>query len=155
MEHSFDILYFFYSRKTYGRISLNINKRCFNLKKRKCKRFTIPGSTLHYKTKGFFPFKKSFPEEYYPVLDISKGGASFLTDQRIKPGSNLVIKLTIPELSSSFEILCKTKWIAKNREESYRYKMGIAFNTYGESRNQNKPEILELFNRLEENFTEM
>ena len=86
---------------------------------------------------------------------MSKGGASFLTDQRIKPGSAIVIKLTIPDIDSPLKILCTTRWIAKNREKSYRFQTGISFNTYGESKNQNSPEVLKTFNRLEKNFTKL
>ena len=119
------------------------------LKKRKCKRFTIPGTTLYYKKKRVFSFKKQYSQDYFPVLDLSKGGASFLTNERFKIGSTLMINLTIPDIDSSLEILCTTRWIAKNREESYRFQTGISFNTYGDSKNQNHPEILEAFNKLE------
>ncbi len=123
------------------------------LKKRKCKRYAIPGTTLYYKKIKLFFNSPGYSQDYFPVIDISKGGASFLTDQRIKPGSPIMIKLTIPDLVSNIdlplEILCKTRWIARNREESYRFQTGISFNTYGDNKNQNPLEILEIFNKLE------
>ena len=60
-----------------------------------------------------------------------------------------MINLAIPDNDSSLEILCTTRWIAKNREESYRFQTGISFNTYGDNKNQNQPEILEVLNKLE------
>jgi hypothetical protein len=125
------------------------------MKKRKCIRFTIPGTTLYYKKRGFFFNRTNYSQNYYPVLDMSKGGASFLTDQRIKPGSVLMIRLTIPGVDLSYEILCTARWVARNREESYRFQTGISFNTYGDNKNQNRPEILEMLNKLEENFTKL
>ncbi|MCK5097337.1 MAG: PilZ domain-containing protein [Desulfobacteraceae bacterium] len=125
------------------------------MKKRKCKRFTIPGATLFYKKRGFFFYKTKYSENYFPVLDMSKGGASFLTDQRIKPGSVLMVKLTIPDVDLSYEILCTARWVARNREESYRFQTGISFNTYGDNKNQNRPEVFEMLNKLEENFTKL
>ena len=125
------------------------------MKKRKCKRFTIPGATLFYKKRGFFFYKTKYSENYFPVLDMSKGGASFLTNQRIKPGSAIIVKFTIPGIDSPLEISCTTRWIARNREESYRFQTGISFNTYGKNKNQNQLEILEVFNELEENFTKL
>ncbi len=86
---------------------------------------------------------------------MSKGGASFLTNQRIKPGSAIIVKFTIPGIDSPLEISCTTRWIARNREESYRFQTGISFNTYGKNKNQNQLEILEVFNELEENFTKL
>ena len=122
------------------------------MKKRKCTRFTIPGTTLYYKKKKRFFNNPEYSQDYFPVIDISKGGASFLTDQRIKPGSPIVIKLTIPDIDSPLEIICTTRWIAKNREESYRFQTGLSFNTYGDNKNQNRPEILDTLNNLEINF---
>ncbi len=87
------------------------------------------------------------------MLDVSKGGASFLTNSRLKPGTVIIIKLLIPNTDSTFEILCTTRWITKNREESYRFQTGISFNTYGERKNQNSPEILEVFNKLEKEIS--
>ncbi len=86
---------------------------------------------------------------------MSKGGASFLTDQRIKPGSILMVKLTIPDINSPIEIIGTTRWITKNREESYRFQMGISFNQYGEGRNQNRSEILDMFKELEKKYTKL
>ena len=132
------------------------NEKAYSiLKKRKCIRFTIPGTTLYYKKRGLFFNRAKYSQNYFPVLNMSKGGASFLTDQRIKPGSAIVIKLTIPDIDSPIEIHCTTRWIAKNREESYRFQTGISFNTYGERKSQNSPEVLKTFNRLEKNFTKL
>ena len=47
------------------------------------------------------------------------------------------------------EIIAVVKWISKNPEQSYRYQTGLAFNSYGEGKNQNPKEILRLFENLE------
>ncbi|MCP3898719.1 MAG: PilZ domain-containing protein [Desulfobacteraceae bacterium] len=125
------------------------------MKKRKCKRFNIPGTTIYYKKRGFFYSRTKYSQNYFPVLDMSKGGASFLTNQRIKPGSILMVKLTIPDINSPIEIIGTTRWITKNREESYRFQMGISFNQYGEGRNKNRSEILDMFKELEKKYTEL
>jgi Tfp pilus assembly protein PilZ len=84
---------------------------------------------------------------------MSKGGAAFLTDKRIKPSTPVTIKIAIPDHSSPLEIQCTARWIAKNREESYRFQVGVSFNTYGDNKKQNRPEILELFTKLEGKYT--
>ncbi|MCP3875018.1 MAG: PilZ domain-containing protein [Desulfobacteraceae bacterium] len=122
------------------------------MKKRKCKRFTILGATLYYKKRGSFFRKTKYSLNYFPVLDISMGGASFLTNQRIKTGSAIIVKFTIPDIDFplELEVLCTTRWIARNREESYRFRTGISFNTYGNGKHQNKFEILEKLKELEQ-----
>ncbi len=122
------------------------------MKKRKCKRFTIPGTTLFFKKRKFFFFKTEYSNNYYPVLDLSKGGASFLCNQRIKPCSSIIVKIIIPGMENPLEIIATTRWIARNREESYRFQTGVSFNTYGKGRNQNSPQILKKLMHLEASF---
>ncbi len=121
----------------------------FNLKKRSCERFNIPGTTLHYREKPVFFFAGKYSVDYYPVVNLSKGGARFLCHQRLSPGRQITIKLNIPHMDQAFEILASVKWISKNPEQSYRYQTGIGFNSYGERRGENSREILSLLEGIE------
>ena len=120
-----------------------------NLKKRNCKRFSIPGITLYYREKSFFFFTGKYSVDYYPVINLSKGGAKFLCDQRLSPGNRITIKLDIPGMDQAQEILASIKWISKNPEQSYRYQTGISFNSYGNRKNQNSMEVLSFLEALE------
>ncbi len=119
------------------------------MKKRSCKRFNIPGTTLYYKEKPFFPLAGKYSEDYYPVLNLSKGGAKFLCNHRLMPGRGIIIKLIIPGIDQSPEILADIKWISKNPEQSYRYQTGISFKSYGKRKNQNSGAILSFLEELE------
>ena len=123
------------------------------VKKRNCERFSIPGTVLYYKNKPRFFGKDSYSETYYPVINMSKGGANFLCDQRLKAGALLIVKVTIPGVETDPEIMADVKWISKNPEQSYRYQTGIAFKPYGGGKNQNQKKILALLEALEIKFS--
>lgn len=122
------------------------------MKKRSCERFNIPGTVLYYKNKPRFFRKDTYSEDYYPVINMSKGGARFLCNQRLKAGSTLMVKVTIPGVETGPEIMADVKWISKNPEQSYRYQTGIAFKPYGRGKNENQRDLLTLFETLELKF---
>lgn len=122
------------------------------MKKRSCNRFSIPGTVLYYKNKPRFFGKGKYSDDYYPVINMSKGGAGFLCNERFKAGTSLVIKIRIPGIPTESEIISEVKWISKNPEQSYRYRTGLAFSSYGEGKNQNPKEILTWLETLEKTF---
>jgi Tfp pilus assembly protein PilZ len=117
--------------------------------KRECTRFNIPGTTLHYKKIPLFWGKKQYSDDYFPVLDISRGGLKFLCNDRIGPGESVIIKLNIPGSEAQPEIRAIVRWISRNREQSYRYQTGVSFNSYGSGKKDNPPDILSLLKALE------
>jgi len=120
------------------------------LKKRSCIRFNIPGTTLYYKPKSSFFKKTSFSKDYFPVINLSRGGAQFLCNERFKAGKRIKIKVNIPGQTQKLEILADVRWISINREKSYQYQTGIAFSSYGEKKEENPKEILSALERLEQ-----
>lgn len=119
------------------------------MKKRSCNRFNIPGTTLYYKVKPSFFKKSHYSDDYFPVINLSLGGAKFLCNKRLKVGTLFIVKVNIPGIQTEPEIIADVKWISKNPEQSYRYQTGIAFNSYGEGKNENSKEILSLLETLE------
>lgn len=120
------------------------------MKKRHCRRFSIPGATLFYRKKTFFRRKGEYPDDYFPVLDISRGGLKFLTNDRISPGSEVTLRLVFPNRDDTQpEIKAIVRWVSRNREESYRYQTGVSFNAYGPGKRQNPEEILSFLKSLE------
>lgn len=96
--------------------------------------------------------KGKYSDQYFPVINISKGGLCFLTDTRLKIGTSLIIKTIVPKDSIEAEILARVQWVSRNPEQSYRYKIGLAFNSYGDKKNQNPEKILLLFESLEAEY---
>jgi Tfp pilus assembly protein PilZ len=119
--------------------------------KRECKRFNIPGTTLFYKKVPLFWGKEAYSNDYFPVLDISRGGLKFLCNDRIGPGESVIVKLNIPGTDEEPEIRAIVRWISRNREQSYRYQTGVSFNSYGTGKKENSIDILSLLKALESN----
>jgi hypothetical protein len=120
------------------------------MKKRHCRRFSIPGTTLFYKKKPPIWRKGEYTDDFFPVLDISRGGLKFLSNDRMSPGAELTIKLVFPHSGDEQpEIKAIVRWISRNREESYRYQTGVSFNAYGPGKKENPEEILSLLKSLE------
>lgn len=119
------------------------------LKKRDCRRFNVPGTTLQYKSKSSFFKKTTFSTDHFPVINISKGGAQFLCNERLQAGKHLTLSINIPGQEAPIEIFSNVRWIAKNREQSYKYQTGVAFQSYGKDKEDNPVEILTLLEQLE------
>ena len=122
------------------------------MEKRRCHRFSVPGTTACFKKKGVLHRKEEYPDNICPVLDMSRGGARFLTNDRIKLGLSVKVKLAIPDAKQAPEINAVVRWVSKNREESYRYQTGIAFNAYGDGKKENPTEILSFIKSLESKY---
>ena len=123
------------------------------MQKRSCRRFNIPGTILYYKKKSGFLKRTTYSETYFPVVNLSKGGAQFLCNERLQAGKEVKIRIEIPGWKDKLEILSNIRWIAKNREASYAYQTGIAFHSYGSKKNQNPLEILAALEVLEKKAT--
>jgi hypothetical protein len=70
------------------------------INRRACKRIKIEGATVTYKEGRFFFSKKQYVEEFYPVVEISRGGVRFLGKKLFTISSKVSIKISIPEESS-------------------------------------------------------
>jgi len=119
------------------------------MKKRSCKRFSIPGTIIYFRDRPRFFSRSKYTNDYYPVINMSRGGVNFLSDQRLSIGAQLIVKLNTPKTPTGPEIIANVKWISKNKEHSYRYQTGIAFNSYGDGKNKNSWKILTFLENLE------
>ena len=85
--------------------------------------------------------------------DISRGGAKFLSDHRLKVGLEIDVRIHLPEIDQILEISGVVRWVGRNPEASYRFQTGIAFAPYGRGRNENPPEILDQIKQLESAYS--
>ncbi|MBU0994486.1 MAG: PilZ domain-containing protein [Proteobacteria bacterium] len=121
--------------------------------KRKCERFVIPGATLNYKKKRLLFNKETDDEEICPVLNMSLGGLSFLSQKSIDPGSAVTIKLFLPDKEEKpIVIRGKVNRSSLSFGKSYRFMHGVFFAPYGEKKNHNEVSLLEKLKTLEETF---
>ncbi len=124
-----------------------------NLEKRTCLRFRIPGATIGYKKdKPFMKKGEDYIEEFCPVLDISRGGIRFLTQEILKYESKVSLKINIPGETSPMTLRGIVRWYSPNPGKSYKYQIGVQFLPYSEKKGQNNPASLTKITALEQKF---
>jgi hypothetical protein len=124
------------------------------IERRICRRFKIPGATVSYKREGFLFSPKGFNEEFCPVLDISRGGVRFLTQNTIKAKTPVSLQISVPGERIPLNLKGHVRWLSFNPGKSYKYQVGVQFNTYGEKKEQNYPGTLVKIIALEQKFIE-
>jgi hypothetical protein len=122
------------------------------IERRTCVRFEIPGATVIYREKKLFFPKEKDDEEFWPVLDMSRGGFRFLCQKPLKSNTKAYLKISIPGEDAPMSLSGLVRWTSFNPGKSYKYQIGIQFNPYGEERGQNSPENLERLISLEKKF---
>jgi len=116
-------------------------------------RFKIPGATVSYRKEGWLFKRKSFNEEFLPLLDLSRGGLKFSSQKRIKPGTKLYLQLSIPGERSPLILLGQVRWSARSKGGNYPYEAGVQFYVYGQKKSQNYPGNLVKIISLEQKFS--
>jgi len=125
------------------------------IERRACIRFEIPGATVSYRVFRFSPkLKRSYGEEFCPVMDLSRGGLRFLCQSKLDINAKIQMKVSVPGERVPLEILGKVRWSAANPGKSYKYQTGVQFNPYGEKKKQNYPGNLVKIIALEQKFAE-
>jgi Tfp pilus assembly protein PilZ len=124
-----------------------------NLEKRTCLRFRIPGASVSYKKdKPFLKKGEDYIEEFCPVLDISRGGIRFLSQEILKFESKVALKISIPGETIPMTIKGIVRWYSPNPGKSYKYQIGVQFLPYGEKKDQNNPAVMTKIVALEQKF---
>ena len=122
------------------------------IERRTCIRFEIPGATISYKLKKPLLTKASYGEEFCPAIDLSRGGLRFLSQEELKIGSPIMLKISIPGERIPLELHGQIRWVAPNVGMSYKYQIGVQFSPYGEKKGQNYPGSLVKIIALEQKF---
>ena len=125
----------------------------FEIEKRTCVRFELPGSTLSYKLDKDSFLQHVYSEEFCPVCNISRGGIHFLSKIIPKINSDIKLKIAIPGELVPMAIKGKVRWVGKYGGANYSSQIGVQFNPYGdENPGQNYPGILVKIIALEQKF---
>jgi hypothetical protein len=122
------------------------------IERRTCIRFEIPGATVSYKVKKPLLTKSSSGEEFCPTIDLSRGGLRFLSQDELKIGTPILLKISIPGERVPLELHGQVRWVTPNTGLSYNYQIGAQFNPYGEKKGQNYPGSLVKIIALEQKF---
>jgi len=124
------------------------------IERRSCLRFKIPGATVNYQKRSILFTKPGFIEEFCPVIDISRGGIRFLSQNALKPTTDVSMKISVPGEKIPFTMKGVVKWSSLSEGKSYKYQIGVQFNPYGEKKDQNQPGNLVKIIALEQKFLE-
>ena len=122
------------------------------IEKRACIRFKIPGATVSYKQGKFFFSKKKYVEEFYPVVEISRGGIRFLGQKLFTTASKISLKILIPEVDSPLILKGRVRWASSSPPMSYKYQIGVQFDPFGMEKRYNRPKFLDKIISLEQKF---
>ncbi len=122
------------------------------INRRACKRIKIEGATVAYKEGRFFLSKKQYVEEFYPVVEISRGGVRFMGKKLFTLSSKISLKISIPDEPSPLILRGRVRWTSLNPAMSYKYQIGIQFDPFAMKKGCNHPEVLEKIMRLEQKF---
>ncbi len=120
--------------------------------RRASKRIKIKGAKVTYKEGKFFFSKKQYVEEFYPIVEISRGGVRFLGKKLFTISSQVSLKISLPEEPSPLILRGKIKWTSLNPAKSYKYQIGIQFDPFALKKGCNHPEVLEKIMKLEQKF---
>lgn len=120
---------------------------------RRFARFAIPGATVSYKSSGFWQRRKNLAlEEKSPVVDIGKGGISFLTDR--PPRARRIILLF--NYSNTEDALLLEGSVVYHAPRSnrigLRYRVGVEFLPFSAKPGDNSLEALGVLDKLERTY---
>ncbi len=115
------------------------------VERRKYRRFEIPGGTAKIvKAQGFSllkPFTSSFP-----LMNACMGGVNILCSKELNTGDNLLLELNAPG-EKAIRVRAKVIW-ANPVPLSNDVLTGFELASFGDDRNLNPPEVMNVLRRL-------
>jgi len=116
--------------------------------RRESPRFEVEGMTLEYERPKLFTGTDPLSEKDCPVLDMSRGGARFLTNKPLSAGMQLNLRISIPDDSSVAVPRGQVRWAFLNRGV-YRHRIGVQFAPFGDEAGCNTAETLAVLEHWE------
>lgn len=122
------------------------------LERRKCARFVVPSAAVSYRTRSFLLRFLAPSDESCPVLDLSKGGISFLTDRPPWEGKEISLLLSRPDSEDPIVLEGKVVSVGVSPRTSYKYRVGVMFKPFEAKRGRNSLESLKKLDDLEKAY---
>lgn len=116
-----------------------------NGERRKFRRFEIPGGKIRYKINTGALMLKKFSKEY-PLLNVSMGGIQILCDREFRSNEEVDIQIHAPK-EKSIKLHSKVIWqnpVALSNDII----VGFEFIPFGEGKDMNPPEAMNVLRRL-------
>ncbi len=119
------------------------------IEKRTCYRFEVPRGKVEYRKFKMFNFQKG-TSIAYRLINLSKGGVSFVCEEVIRKNKKLIIKLLIPDYEP-LELLAKVRWQRSSSDGSY-LTMGVVFMPFGTGVYMNLMETLNVLRKIDAQY---
>lgn len=120
--------------------------------RRKCRRFEIPGATVRIRKAGVLGRLFGFSEPL-KLVNLSKGGACFVSDILWKIDTKILLQFHFPE-EPLFFLYGHIRWQATTLGLNKPVMKGVRFLPFGASRQTNPRKALDVLSRLEETYAE-
>jgi hypothetical protein len=79
---------------------------------------------------GIFGGRES-PDFAQPIIDVSKSGINFATNEKMFPKTKLKMKIHLSKETPAFEVEGRVVWTGKGRGD-YKYCAGVQFTKFGQ-----------------------
>ena len=115
------------------------------VKKRRARRFEIPGGKGKYKKTGLLVLIKGFSAAY-PVVNVSKGGLALVCEEKLDQGKKVMVQLLAPN-EKSLNLHARVRW--RGSTDSGDMLLGVEFMPFTGRRGHNSLEELDVLRRLD------
>jgi len=112
-------------------------------------RFNIPGAIVSW----MFTGQKSFSDKTSPLSDISRGGLSLLTNDPPTVGSDITLRIFLPQKTRTFDLLGKVIYSASRGPRlTYGYRIGVELMPFAQTEGCNSLQSLNMIEALERTY---
>jgi len=112
-----------------------------HVERRACVRFNVPDASVSWVHPRRLPFGSATTETGCRLMDLSRGGARFLSSGSLKPGARLELEIAVPDGERPMLLSGRVSWSWLH--PSHSYEVGVEFDPYGDVPGANAPEVLD------------
>jgi hypothetical protein len=118
------------------------------MKTKECQHFGIPGARARYRNSAFPAFLTRF-SDFYPLLNLGKGGLAFECQKKLAPGKKIKVQVVVPGFDP-INVRGRVGWLRHDPREMTDMVI-VQFMPFG-SLGGNSAEVLERLKQLEDEF---
>lgn len=111
-----------------------------NRERRACRRFAVPGASVSYRVRSRWPLRRRSAETGCVLIDLSRGGAAFVTLRPLRPGTHLDLEIVVPGDAPALQV--RGRLVSSWPQNSGAHRAGVEFEPYGASAGDTPPAVL-------------
>ena len=117
----------------------------------RCEPFEVEGAEARVKPAGVIGAITGYPRQRHSVLNVSKGGLAFESEEPYKRSQKVMVLLYVPGQDEPLEFRSKVRW-QKGLLGKQILTVGVQFEPFGPRRGQNAIDALDILRELEAKF---